>query len=664
MRKLTGMMMLVVAALFFSCTDKVSDESGSGFEGSDSYVYMNVSVALPSASATRSATDSIVGDKGGTTNSDADVDFDFDFENAYDYENKVSQMLLVLASTENEYITSAVLQGDIVPAPTTNQSYGFTKGNRFSRSEIVAAYKDDRIKPVTTETGITYPVRVYVFCNPQEDLLNTFENISAKDKTWLDKTQTASENNDVIWSQNHFLMSNAKIKEVNLPKEEDWSYYTTEQSPFHLSTPAEPVYVERAVARLDFKNASQYKNDDSGAICRYDVKTPDGKNALSVNLTHMKLVNMSKEYYYLRRVSGDGTNKNWTAGGIEGPNNYVVDTDWAKKNRIYEIDAANNTLGVNDYYNTTNAHLAFHFPLYETTTEVNNVKKQYNLTWTDTDLMTYILGEGLGDPDLWIDGNQGYNIWRYVTENTIPGKKENQKTIQSTGIVFKAEILKGADYETANFSENVRKALDGESAPILYFYNNTLFAGLQELVQGAKDEGTTSPLYRALNAVFSHWSTENDNNLYKYSEKPVEDEEKWLTVEKYLDTENPITLDENLTEGKEEYLVFKRLLTDEKIVTMYEADPEDGKYYCYYFYWNRHNDNGNNSEMGRMEFATVRNNVYKLYVGAITRLGHPTDPEDDPDPVDPNDPDEDDEVYLDVTVEVLPWVVRVNNITF
>ena len=71
--------------------------------------------------------------------------------------------------------------------------------------------------------------------------------------------------------------------------------------------------------------------------------------------------------------------------------------------------------------------------------------------------------------------------------------------------------------------------------------------------------------------------------------------------------------------------------------------------------------------MGKMEFAVVRNNVYKLCVDSIKKFGHPdpTDPDPvDPDPVDPNDPDEEGEYYFQVTVKVLPWVVRVNHIEF
>lgn len=82
----------------------------------------------------------------------------------------------------------------------------------------------------------------------------------------------------------------------------------------------------------------------------------------------------------------------------------------------------------------------------------------------------------------------------------------------------------------------------------------------------------------------------------------------------------------------------------------------------YYAYYNRHNDNGNNTVMGAMEFSVVRNNVYKIAVQNILEFGHPGKPGDDPDPEDPNDPDESPKTYFRVQVQVLPWVVRVNNI--
>ena len=88
----------------------------------------------------------------------------------------------------------------------------------------------------------------------------------------------------------------------------------------------------------------------------------------------------------------------------------------------------------------------------------------------------------------------------------------------------------------------------------------------------------------------------------------------------------------------------------------------NGVYNVYYYYWNRHNDNKDNKAMGAMEFAVVRNNVYKLCVDYITKLGHPAPGQPDPDPVDPEDPNESGEYYFGVSVKVVPWVVRVNHI--
>ena len=68
--------------------------------------------------------------------------------------------------------------------------------------------------------------------------------------------------------------------------------------------------------------------------------------------------------------------------------------------------------------------------------------------------------------------------------------------------------------------------------------------------------------------------------------------------------------------------------------------------------------------MGQMEFGVVRNNVYKLAVTGIAKLGHPRITDNDPDPVDPNNPDENGDVFITVAVETLPWVVRENNINF
>lgn len=208
--------------------------------------------------------------------------------------------------------------------------------------------------------------------------------------------------------------------------------------------------------------------------------------------------------------------------------------------------------------------------------------------------------------------NDNYKIWCYAKENTVPSIGA-QKHDVSTGVVFKAEITAG---ETA--SAKVKAAL--ASGDRIYVFNNKLY-GTWADVKKAADAGDDANLQAAYNQAAASVTGE---------------------------------------------------ATDPTAVAAAAAgftgySAVDGKYYTYYYYWNRHNDNLDPYNMGIMEYAVVRNNVYKLCVDSISKFGHPdpTNPTDpDPDPVKPNDPDESVNYYFTVTVKVLPWTVRINNIEF
>jgi hypothetical protein len=90
----------------------------------------------------------------------------------------------------------------------------------------------------------------------------------------------------------------------------------------------------------------------------------------------------------------------------------------------------------------------------------------------------------------------------------------------------------------------------------------------------------------------------------------------------------------------------------------------------YYEYYIRHFSNDDDSVMGIMEFGIVRNNSYELTINGISMSpysGLPGNPGDidpdgpDPDPEvipDPDDPDESQNIYIDMKVNVRPWIVR------
>ena len=230
-------------------------------------------------------------------------------------------------------------------------------------------------------------------------------------------------------------------------------------------------------------------------------------------------------------------------------------------------------------------------------------------TWTWTKLANLTTDDNY-------DGD--YKIWCYAKENTIPGI-DAQKHNVSTGVVFKAELAAGA-----SASDAVKTAM--AAGKRIYVFNNVLYGAWSD-VKAAAEAGTDATLQAAYNQAAA-------------------------------------TIAADATEPKG---------ADAAAAGFTGYSAKNGKYYNYYYYWNRHNDNLDNNVMGIMEFAVVRNNVYKLAVNSISRFGHPTppdptnpdpDPEPDPDPVDPDDPDESVNYYFNVTVKVLPWTVRINNIEF
>ncbi|MGM9766749.1 MAG: Mfa1 family fimbria major subunit [Candidatus Cryptobacteroides sp.] len=202
-----------------------------------------------------------------------------------------------------------------------------------------------------------------------------------------------------------------------------------------------------------------------------------------------------------------------------------------------------------------------------------------------------------------------YKIWCYAKENTLPNVNA-QKHAVSTGVVFKAQITAGD-----GASDAVKKAMaDGKK---IYVFKNVLYGAWAD-VKAAADAGTDPTIQAAYNQAVVG-----------------------------MTGDDPVAA----TAGAAGF-------------TGYSADGTN-KYYTYYYYWNRHNDNLDPYTMGIMEFAVVRNNVYKLCVESIKKFGHPdpTNPTD-PDPVKPDDPDESVNYYFTVSVKVLPWTVRINNIEF
>ena len=677
----------VLALAFVGCSHDTltGDDSEGDQNGSKDAVYMNVTVQLPVAGGmgSRSKTDTGENDDYGTSTSGTEV--------GKDYENAVKSVLLVLAQNggtdDNKIIAYAVSSG----ADLSEKSSVITSVHKLSKTKLANYYGTDN-----TLTAEETQIKVYVFCNPTEALEGVIE--EATDGTWINEiaeiVETANSSGSSvtkgvdIWGginhQNGFLMSTARSKDINkvLPSNlSDWDNHTDAIKAFDLTgnntgysggsvdnSTNGSIRVERSVARFDFKDGS-LSTTGANTYNVVDGTVGEGESAetktfIQIQLTKMALVNMSRKFYYLRRVSNDGLDKNagntngFALCGTEIATNYVVDTDAADK------QAANlNSFIYGDHFN---------FCLGSGNGASWTIDANTRNQWYTTEITKVTSTDNEEDnDDTWnSEGNHvttkdGYRIWRYVTENTIPVPNSGgvaQRHGISTGVVFKGKMIATSDAPQA-MKEAINNATGNSSTDaILYAYGNNLFVRWKEVRDYAIENKSTNLafyniVFGAANTVDVKKGTGDDYTGAIYSDDTQSPDYLW---DKWFNNSK------NDTDLKN----FKKAATDAQF-TLYQSAPDEddkvenkGCYYCYYYYWNRHNDNGKPSEMGPMEFAVVRNNVYKLAVTNISKLGHPRISENDPDPVDPEDPDESGDVYLKLSVEVLPWVVRVNNIEF
>lgn len=506
-------------ATMVACTNESQIEEISSADK----VYMELSIQHLSS---RSGTD----EENGDTNSDANPDY----EVGMDVENQITSLDVVLRN-ENSYVSASVT------SPAEEEDASATSPKKW-----IATFTSSQL-----QTNTNYKVYIYANCTAKQNVDAT-SSIAIGEMTADDK----------------FWMTNAyEAKTVNFT-----SYSTDKSKPTDLGE----HFVERAMARFDYKPKGPY------TLAEDNAETAEVNEKVTIALTEAALINQSKEFYLLRRVSADGTNANWTVGGVETLQNYVVDVDFAAKANGYTAEQSANF----DAHMTTPNTWKWESITAEDLTQEDN--------WVGVD-------DGKTDYDGTHDLNE-YYVWQYCKENTIPGVDIQENGI-STGVVFKGEIT----------GEVVTAAKGGT----IYVFDNVLYGTWDKVVAAAAQTNASEALKFAVSIC-------NDNGVAK--------EAKTLAAAGF---------------------------------TGYSADV-NGKYYAYYYYWNRHNDNEDNTKMGIMEFAVVRNNVYKLCVDGINKFGHPTpggnDP--DPDPVDPEDPDEEGEYYFRVSVKVLPWVVRVNHIEF
>lgn len=483
--------------LLASCRDvieEVSPGEAAGNDGAEEYVYMSAEVRLPAGDylSTRSSTynpdDGEEG--GGDDENNHPSNANPNTEAGKEYENTVQTCLLVIADKNDEFRAVSAVNG--IKMNTVDGQPGFSATAKFDRRMIKALYESGENGSLKEEYEGGF--HVFAFCNPSDLLTQKMSAIAnarlggAGSVDWTgdgaatydlaDLTGIIKENpmkpgatpttSNNIWAPGRFMMANASIKTVSLPvNENDWDHHADSETPFNLTGANDShagttgpvdnsgggaIKVERLAARFDYRDASDDKTADGRTLYGVgnniykvlgsmdsDAGTGgDSYNFVNVKLSRIGLVNMAREMYYLKRVSEDGkeykedrgTHK-WSLLGKEksNPFNYVVSPNADDKTEGKTV--AETRVKGKEWYN---------FPLFaEDGSYDKSAWSMYNLG--------DVVKKGT-EMDQWTKNPGDYHIWRYCTENTIPGPanaRENplQDNLFSTGIVFKGKLIAG-----------------------------------------------------------------------------------------------------------------------------------------------------------------------------------------------------------------------------
>lgn len=343
------------------------------------------------------------------------------------------------------------------------------------------------------------------------------------------------------------------------------------------------VNVERMAARLDYKAEASYTCTDPA----YTGATVEITGAALVN-------NLTAGSYMLKRV----------ASTVDGVPTYLGDET---------ADAGVQTNYVLD-------------PWTAVKTSDNNSFTIGGEVKTAEDLYGEWFGNLSQDPNYWADYVQpgievsdGAETWQrigYTLENTTAAEEAGKR--YSTGVVFKAKF----------HPQGVANYTDGET---FFAYGTKIYASMEDMMAGFYgskfddlDNITSCATWGDVKQFITSTLLTNDPSGYnKYLEGLAEGKDDSETVANassltwgnYMLNECGYSKDEN----------GKVVLDQNGKVTRIALQPYGTRTYedatCYYTWWVRHSNDNDDTKKGIMEYAIVRNNIYKLTVNSVYSLG-------------------------------------------
>lgn len=332
------------------------------------------------------------------------------------------------------------------------------------------------------------------------------------------------------------------------------------------------VNVERMAARLDYKTTGTYTCDDPAYESNNQKATVEITGAALVN-------NLTAGSYLLKRVADDVNGTNLSYLGDE-------------------------------------------------TADENDVATNYVLDPWTTNKSKDLYGEWFGnisqDPNYWAayvqPGTSVSDGWQrigYTLENTTAADAAGSD--YSTGVVFKAKFN----------PQGVANYTDGET---FFALGTHLFASMEDMmtyVYGADfsqfDAKIDACTDWASVKTFAASLLDNDPSGYKTFLQGQDDTQDLAQVKESLKWSAYMLSNCGYSASLNNGIYSVTLDQNEDISTREALQPYGTRTYedatCYYTWWVRHSNDNNDDAKGIMEYAIVRNNIYKLTVSSVYSLG-------------------------------------------
>lgn len=409
---------------------------------------------------------------------------------------------------------------------------------------------------------------------------------------WTGKTLTLGDVRNYIqvraWEESASATGTVDYSNFVMTSEAD-AQLTLASNPADNPATAE-VNVERMAARVDYKATGTYTCDDP-------TYASNGQKA-TVEITGAALINnLTAGSYLIKRVATDANGNGLSYLGKETPDaglqtNYVIDPWTAEKtaaNSSFTIGGE--SMGTGDLYGSWFG----------------------NRSQDPNDWAAYVKP---GTPVS--DGAETWQRIGYTLENTTAAAEAGSR--YSTGVVFKAKFH---PVGVANYT-------DGST---FFALGSHLFASMEDMmiyVYGADFSGFDARIERCADwadvKAFATSLLDNDPSGYKVFLQGQDETQDFTSVkadlrwsaymekacgykaEKGSDGHYAVTLDLNSGQSTREALLPYGTRTYEDAT-------------CYYTWWVRHSNDQNDNDKGIMEYAIVRNNIYKLTVNSIYSLG-------------------------------------------